>query len=515
MSLPRRIWIARKSDRNDRLVSWQKLVFTKAQFDSMRDSSEEADPLRLGEYAAFVAHVSLMYQKLLFFSQAIAVVMILACWAWAIYDRVTYRFSLAADICVLVGVVPLVGLLYSILFPGREDARLRMPDPYINIYQREDSVDGLIDALSTRKASVDLDMAFGVHSILEKLLRRKLPVPDPSETKLHIYRKLTTDVLNATLSTDPLLIAAIQHFDDGPSWVADWTPGLPDLRILVGDYLPPDMGPEYSSTTPSTDANFTLSDESITIRAFPLCNVVTCEPFQVTNDEYIPSEESAHLSNLAQMMLAYPVSHWRSFWAWPEKADVDKILERMVRRAFVDEQSQGNHSHSRRYMDLLRHFVKRHRSPRQLLDYLQSDGPSIWLYRQPPVWLTTYLGCRTWSAADRREILQVHVRICNFMARSKQRLFCPSRYEKDARRFGHSANYWGRKPFGFGTGDIQANDLALVAPGFRVPLLVRKTGDGAVRIVGLAVLPQVNNGDIWRYYIDQSAKDNLPEFRIT
>ena len=225
----------------------------------------------------------------------------------------------------------------------------------------------------------------------------------------------------------------------------------------------------------------------------------------MTSDELISSEDDAHASNLEEMKCAHALTRreWGQFYS---------RLTAIYARALTEAQrTGGDDSPYRKYLNLIWYFGHRNRSGRQILDYLRGNDSMSWFRPRLPAWLNFDSKYRSWSASERNEIFKIYVRICNYMARAEQRYFYPEAFHIGVRN--GSVLDRGRKVFGAGTGDVQANDLVLLVPGVKVPLIVRRTEGGYVRLVGLAMLPYVNEGKTWGA-LSKRVKENLPEFTI-
>ena len=284
--------------------------------------------------------------------------------------------------------------------------------------------------------------------------------------------------------------------------MADWTPNDSDSKIWASQYLPS----EYLSATQTSKASSRMHDNSIIVHAWPLCKVSICHPFQITSDDLLSSEDDVHGSNLEKIMCAHAVRQ-------PDAGHFHGRPLAIYEKALTEAQRKGGEdSPYTKYLDLIWYFGHRNRTGRQLLEYLRSTESLSWFTPRLPTWLNFHSKYRAWSASERNEIFKVHVRICNYMARAEQRYFYPEAFHIGATNVAGLDR--GRRPvFGAGTGDVQANDLVLLVPGVKLPLIVRKTDDGHVRLVGLAMLPFVNSGYTWRA-LSKRVKENLPEFTI-
>ena len=275
---------------NERLVSWRRLVFTKAHFDAYEDQSKKVFIDRLQRYQALVFRVGTMWRYFTYAFRALAFSVFMG----SLVAGALYAVSSPSLVVISIPVGMLAGsvagggvFVLSIYLPGRGDSRLKHIDTSKEVLLAEaSSSEGLIDALSNRKATIDLDMAFGVQYILERLLKRSLPIPDPGATKLAIYQQLTSNVYSATGSLEALPVAAVRHFSNAPSWVVDWTPVQSQPKSWIAQYL----GSQTKSATGTSKPIFDLNHSTLTIRGWTLCRVSACASLQVTGDEDVLSE---------------------------------------------------------------------------------------------------------------------------------------------------------------------------------------------------------------------------------
>jgi hypothetical protein len=63
-----------------------------------------------------------------------------------------------------------------------------------------DTTVDITDGISTRSATNPLDMAFGMHSVMERLLNRTLPAPDYAKPKGDVYKDITLQLLDTMWS---------------------------------------------------------------------------------------------------------------------------------------------------------------------------------------------------------------------------------------------------------------------------------------------------------------------------
>lgn len=84
-----------------------------------------------------------------------------------------------------------------------------------------------VDTILSRNATNPKDKAFGLHNVLQNLLKDPIPLPDYSKTTGQIYKELSIHLIKATGLLHLLLPAAINSFSGQPSWVPDWSQSPP------------------------------------------------------------------------------------------------------------------------------------------------------------------------------------------------------------------------------------------------------------------------------------------------
>ena len=178
---------------NEKLPSWRKLIFTKAQFDAAQDQSKTVFVDELTRYQAFVCAIADLYRYVRYLLIVLANLVGMSCWVTGLLYATLSSPGLGVPL-IIIGILLGGAIAFLLVYlPGRHGIRYRMINSSKEVLlSKASSSEGLIDALSTRKASSDLDMAFGVQYILEKLLHRSLPVPDLNAIKPTIYRELTS-----------------------------------------------------------------------------------------------------------------------------------------------------------------------------------------------------------------------------------------------------------------------------------------------------------------------------------
>ena len=161
------------------------------------------------------------------------------------------------------------------------------------------------------------------------------------------------------------------------------------------------------------------------------------------------------------------------------------------------------------YLLLLQSFASRRMSGSQLLQYLRNTDPIAWRTKVlNSMWSDQYY--YAWPASTRMAILGAHIKICNYMARADQRYVLPSPFNTGVRdNIGRQLSCVS----GIGSGDIKENDLVLLVPGVKIPLIVRENENGSIRLVGTAMLPYVNEGKAWGA-LSKRLREDLPEFEI-
>ncbi|KAK7976649.1 hypothetical protein PG989_015112 [Apiospora arundinis] len=165
--------------------------------------------------------------------------------------------------------------------------------------------EGFTIGLYHRNAKERRDMAFGMWAVLERGGALNLPAPDASLDYPDIYRTFATHISQITQRADLILLAAIQGFDDQPSWVPDWS--AHGNNNWAYDVAAIDKSDDFGdrsnlralSTRPQVSFVFKERDTVLSIRARHVCEVYNCFRFQQANardpDE---SVDAIHLDNL-------------------------------------------------------------------------------------------------------------------------------------------------------------------------------------------------------------------------
>ena len=164
-----------------------------------------------------------------------------------------------------------------------------------------------------------------------------------------------------------------------------------------------------------------------------------------------------------------------------------------------------------RYFWLLSYLPRRNTNERQLLNYLRNQRPTTWILLHVLNMMNSDFDFSRWSDDEWNNLFRIHIKVCNYMARSGQRVFYLSPFHS-GKRNGLGLDL-GRKAVGVGTGNIEVDDMILLVPSVKVPLVFRKNADGSVRLIGLALVSFVNSGEVWSH-LSKDVKLNLSEFII-
>ena len=226
-------------------------MFTKARLNASRETSRQLSTIRLENYRLFIRSIAsaCIHMKLILTAYATVLLLLFPVLSWLHVPTHLLRTP------TFVGVLGLTSASgFAILGFVLYLEKLDFPFHHTTLDRddmRPDATDDLVDALSTRQASISEEMVFGVRSVLEKMLQRKLPLPDYTHSKHHIYRQLTYDTLTATSSLQACISAALVNFSNGPSWVADWGSDFPQYWTR-----PEESFPNLGHATPGSQSWF-------------------------------------------------------------------------------------------------------------------------------------------------------------------------------------------------------------------------------------------------------------------
>jgi hypothetical protein len=353
---------------------------------------------------------------------------------------------------------------------------------------KEDTVNDLADGISTRHATNPLDMVFGMQSVIEKLLNRTTSPPDYKKPKMDVYRDMTVHLLEVMPSLQPLILAAVHKFGIGPSWIPDWSKDFPIYWLKPLDSF---QGGKSASSNSRPWRKLEVSPEgvpSLTVFGHRICTVKVVYRFAVTSDTFREDEEEAHLCNMGLMFRVFQY-HWGS-------VELKHLIKYQVN--FPDLPKDISAADLDAYWVFLEMYHNLNASEALLL---LSTGQSI-----ESAWLANWLIQRR---APFRRILRAHICICNSLARTARGIF----FTEDLRRcsamppgvaIGELSRTMGRmkrlrslQSCGISTYAVREGDKVVLVSGLSMSLIVREQEGGSVRLVSLAIIPDVMEGQAW------------------
>jgi hypothetical protein len=175
--------------------------------------------------------------------------------------------------------------------------------------EKDTALVDLVDAIYSRRATNSKDLAFGLEAVLSILMKRDLPPPDYSKSLSDIYREFTVHLFEATGALYPLLPAALTEYSGQPSWVPDWQADLASQKfwlrpivqwssISLGDT---NKGDKRQAHQFKVDTQ----KKALTVRGREICRVTSLLEFQETEDVYNEAEGAIHLKNIGMMLGLY------------------------------------------------------------------------------------------------------------------------------------------------------------------------------------------------------------------
>jgi hypothetical protein len=257
-----------------------------------------------------------------------------------------------------------------------------------------------VDTILSRNATNPKDKSFGLHNILQNLLKYTIPPPDYSISIGQIYKELSVHLIKATGLLHLLLPAALNSFPDQPSWVPDWSKSPPkgwrDSRL-------------YSQSPKDSVCGWSAENSNaLTVQARQLGIVCSCYKFRSTEDSYNQSERIIHLGNLEAL-----VGFIGTF-------NSSRLAYTFLQQAL---HNTGNFRIPGTYLrEFVRFTYKLHgntlsRIFHGLLDDSNRDKWRILLPRRQiwPLTISAFV-LPTWETFD---FLHTHIRLCNYLAINK------------------------------------------------------------------------------------------------
>jgi hypothetical protein len=358
---------------------------------------------------------------------------------------------------------------------------------------REDAVDDFIDAVVTRRASEPRDMAYGLQTVLERRLGRPLPTPNYDISLSQTYRRLTTNLLDATDQLQFLVLAAANKMSGQPSWVPNWGAGIQSFWLhpfaidqawasssnIVGLFermerygafmqssarhhpssqqrTPLDQETPRQTDSPKMLSHFDSSrEDTLTISAHSFGTIKQLFEIHPTKTCYDPHEEHIHLGNISSLL-----SVLHSF-SLSLQVDVDFFTNR---QNFPSLPSTITSHHLRLYFIFI--WNSQWRTPDRILELLMKGDTA--LYFPIPNW--PYLPL--WLSITYEELLETHIAICNDLATTRRQFFKAKAEGRGRGRNKEVAGVCGQ--------DVVVGDKLLLVPGLMSSLVTRKAdvGDG-------------------------------------
>ncbi|OAA63582.1 Heterokaryon incompatibility [Niveomyces insectorum RCEF 264] len=317
---------------------------------------------------------------------------------------VSIHFGVVAVLCAICGLL-VVFLAYigksksvaGILFPSGLFVLLaclaavlwrRLP-PFANHPRwEEDPTIQLVDELLHRRAQRHHDLAFGIRSVLGRLLDSELPAPDYARPLERVFRDATVQLLRLTGSSQILVAAALRAAASaatptaGPSWVPDWSAD-PCMIWWHWHYYP------YGVSRPQHIKWRMLSGEPhiLRVRGFRTCTITAVYQFWPTDDATHrrltkSSRRRRHLDNLRAMRRLRAVN-----WGTSEYKRTAWFLCTLLNAATSSSSSSSSSSSAKMlndydvsvYMHFL--FLASGEDAERALSWIAPEGSGFWATR--------------------------------------------------------------------------------------------------------------------------------------
>jgi hypothetical protein len=348
----------------------------------------------------------------------------------------------------------------------------------------------LVEIICSRKSKDDRDKVFGVQSILQGLSSYPLRPVNPVDTKENIYRRLCVQLMEATSTLQFLLPAATHNFPGYPSWIPNWAADFDPFWMK-----PTLIGNKGLRATPSSIAHWEVKkDDSdiLVVRGRQLCSVVSCFQLHETWGTYDSIQKGIHLKNL-QIML--------SFWELFNHQEA-KIWIKLEKGLGLIKQLDENS------FEKWRHFLKKNRTkhPNTILHQLEQESAASAAEVQR--------GCIVSAGGlDLQDIFQIHITICNILARTKKILFRGTPVLRARPEFERFVLLFVNKyelesnlkasegVEGFCTHEVRRGDLVMLISGVASPLIARRSG-ASMRLISPGIVNKAMHGEFgdssWR-----------------
>lgn len=379
-----------------------------------------------------------------------------------------------------------------------------------------DSFDDFVDAIITRKSLDPKDKAFGLYSVIGIKLHKSLPPPDSLASLGEIYQDLTTHIFEATGDLKPLFFAAGNGFPDQPSWVPNWSTILHHWWMEPSLEVPPRLGGYYQRMNtniqhiPITKAAWSVDTHDpgkLTTGGHHYCTVTECFNFEPTKKRYDSTDKEVHTKHIKYLQLLIRSQDPRSravFLTGPD--DVEEGPGDLHSYWFL---LYTLHNFSPASIFSLMQFSRGGRTG--VLRYLRiivilclfslSFIFGIVLMLLNYFFVTDYL--RSYWFIHHLimdpDILRVHVRICNDLAKSRRKIFSGVYPSENGEQ----------RVVGICSTDVEVGDKVIVTSGLPSLIIIRPHIDSYKVVSPVAIFEDIPKE--LKKRLDRSGKEKLDD----
>jgi hypothetical protein len=168
------------------------------------------------------------------------------------------------------------------------------------------ALDDIVNAIATRQATNQKDLAFGVRPVLEVLSKQSLPIPDYALSVDEVYKRFAADLVRSTKQLKILIVASLTHQPGQPSWVPNWQVDIKNHMF----WLNQDLGlisflVNNSGTTaapPPRPWAVETENWTLRVRGHRVCEVTSLVQLTETSESYREDEDPLHIKNLSSII---------------------------------------------------------------------------------------------------------------------------------------------------------------------------------------------------------------------
>jgi hypothetical protein len=389
----------------------------------------------------------------------------------------------------------------------------------------------LVNGICTRKCKDARDKPLAMLAILQRLAGHEMELTRASNVLRDSYKGFSKKMIDTTKSLALLIPAAIQGFQDFPSWVPDWA-AAPDPFWVN----PPLFHGQQGDATPGSRSVFRWSSKNEDILIVGGLqqpdSIFRCYVFTEAPSIYDPKDDSIHLKNLREMSLFLDIE------GLPKHYSHLEILKKISKKYMPDNPAMTE-SQLNKWHILF-----------ELFHVIEGENLLFTAITKPSLETKAYLFFK-FAALLRPGVLfmlihglvftklenvwETHVTLCNALARHRKVLF--STKEKrvrldishvDPRRRAHNRRLdkylsqrstRGKKivnrvdhrvSIGVAEVTVQPGDKIILVGGVQTPLIIRTTLTKH-KLISPAMIPSLMTGRGW---VNSIEDENLTLFEL-